>query len=39
MHSALDPPGSQVLMGEINIIRAEFSSAAWANMVIRWQKR
>jgi hypothetical protein len=39
MHSALDPPGSEHLMGEINIIRAEFSSAAWTNMVIRWQKR
>jgi hypothetical protein len=39
MHSALDPSGSKLFMGEINIIRAEFSSAAWTNMVIRWQER
>ena len=26
-------------MGEINIFRAEFSSTAWADVVIPWRKR
>src|ERR1035437_4013318 len=39
-HSAIDPPGAEFLMGEIHIVRAEFSSAAGADVVIprrKWQ--
>jgi hypothetical protein len=37
-HSAIDPPGAEFLMGEIDIVRAEFSSAAGADVVIPWRK-
>jgi hypothetical protein len=39
-HSAIDPSGAEFLMGEIDIVRAEFSSAAGADVVIprrKWQ--
>src|ERR1035441_2034308 len=37
-HSAIDPPRAEFLMGEINIVRAEFRSAAGADVVIPWRK-